>query len=279
MSARAGTLPGGARLSGPVADRKDHGSGVLGSAGRTAAKLLRQTRTRAKLGSLHLPITFQGFGRQTIVLPVPSGDAPPDPTTPEAGEPPEPLAHTRALRGRLGATERRLARLRHALERERQARALAGAALRDPQPLIEQLVADLTALSRRDETALRETVTAVLTAYGFQAAAADEHPARAAGEAAPVVPGWDRARIDALATRVLATHPEIGARRYVHLSLEGLARQGSLTAAQLAASADLTSPMAQRRVRLALEALAAVGVARREGQRFTLLPPGEISRV
>ena len=275
---RAGTPPGGARSSGPVADRRDHKSGVLGSAGRTAAKLLRQTRTRAKLGSLHLPITFQGFGRQTIVLPVSSGDSPPDPTTPKPGEPSPPLAHTRALRGRLGATERRLARLRHTLERERQARAMAGAALRDPQPLIEQLVADLSALPHQNGAALRETVTAVLTAYGFQATGPADHAVSATGgETAPVVPGWDRARIEALTTRILAAHPEIGARRYVHLSLEGLARQGSLTAAQLAAAADLTSPMAQRRIRLALEALAAAGVARREGQRFTLLPPGEVA--
>jgi len=171
-----------------------------------------------------------------------------------------------------------VARLRHALERERQARALADAALRDPQPLIEQLVADLTALPRRDEAALRETVSAVLSAYGFQATGAGDHAASATGgERAPVVPGWDRTRIEALTTHVLAAQPEIGARRYVHLSLEGLARQGTLTAAQLAAAADLTSPLARRRLRLALEALAAAGVARRDGLRFTLLPPGEVA--
>jgi hypothetical protein len=257
-----------------VAKKGDRETGVLGSAGRTAVKLLRQTRTRAKLGSLHLPITFQGFGRQAIVLPVPSGDdSPPEPTS-VPGELP-PLAHTRALRGRLGATERRVARLRHALERERQTRVLAGAALRDPQPLIEQLVADLTALPGRDEAALREAISTVLAAYGFQATTAGDQAASPANsEAAPVVPGWNRARIAALTTRLLAAHPEIGNRRYLHLSLEGLARQGSLTAAQLAASADLTSPLARHRLRLALEALTAAGVARRDGQRFTLLPPG-----
>ncbi|HVA90265.1 MAG TPA: hypothetical protein VNL71_10525 [Chloroflexota bacterium] len=258
-----------------MAEKGDRKTSVLGGAGRTAVKLLRQTRTRAKLGSLHLPINLQGFRRQAIVLPAPKGgDSQPD-STPDPVESPS-LAHTRALRVRLGATERRVARLRHALERERQARALAGAALRDPRPLIEQLVADLAALPPRDQTALRETIAAILAAYGFQVAAAGDRPASTTGgEAAPVTPGWDRARIEALTVRLLAAHPEIGGRRYLHLSLEALARQGSLTAAQLAASADLTSPLARHRLRLALEAIAAAGVARRDGPRFTLLHPGE----
>src|SRR5581483_7153550 len=104
-----------------------------------------------KLGSLHLPITLHGFRQQTILLPVPSGDLPArqEPAT-EPDAPAEPLAQTRALRGRLGATERRVARLRHALEREQQARALSGAALRDPRALIDQLAADLAALPHRD---------------------------------------------------------------------------------------------------------------------------------
>jgi len=248
---------------------------VLGSAGRTAVKLLRQTRTRAKLGSLHLPITLHGFRQQTILLPVPSGDLPArqKPAT-ELDAPIEPLAQTRALRGRLGATERRVARLRHALERERQARALSGAALRDPQTLIDQLAADLAALPYRDEAALRTTISTVLAAHGFQVTrSADEEQQTAPGKTAPVIPGWDRARIEALTDRVLAEHPDIGNRRYVHLSLEALARQGTLTAGQLAASAGMTSPMARHRLRLTLEALCAADLARQDGPRFVLLSP------
>lgn len=256
-----------------MAERPEQRPGILGSAGRTAAQLLRRTRTRAKLGSLHLPISFT-FRPQPILLPVPpEEEATPAPESPsEAGELP---AHTRALRGRLGASERRIARLRHALERERQARALAGAALQDPGPLIEQLVADLSALPEPTEGALRETIRAVLAAHGFGDATAT--PASEPGEAAPVVPGWHRARIEALTTSVLAAHPDIGGRRYLHLALEGLARQGNLTAAQLAASAALTSPLARHRLRLALEALVAEGMAQREGPRFSLLPPAGVS--
>jgi hypothetical protein len=249
---------------------------VLGSAGRTAVKLLRQTRTRAKLGSLHLPINLQGFRQQTILLPVPRGDESAAQAQPEVipGAPTEPLAQTRALRGRLGATERRVARLRHALERERQAQALSAAALRDPQSLIDQLTADLAALPDRNEATLRETIGLVLAAYGFQVASpAGEERQSNPGETAPVIPGWDRARLEALTARLLADYPDIGNRRYLHLSLEELARQGTLTAAQLAASSGMTSPMARHRLRLSLEALCAAGLAHQDGPRFVLLAP------
>ncbi len=249
---------------------------MLGNAGRTAVKLLRQTRTRAKLGSLHLPITLHGFRQQTILLPVPGGDntVPQAEPPTESERPTEPLAQTRALRGRLGSTERRVARLRHALERERQARALTGAALRDPQALIDQLAADLATLPDRDEAAIRRTIGAVLAAYGFQVAPpAGEEKQNDPGETAPVIPGWDRASLEALAARLLADHPDIGNRRYLHLTLEELARQGTITAVQLAAAAGMTSPMARHRLRLSLEALCSAGLARQDGPRFILLAP------
>jgi hypothetical protein len=267
---------GDGRSSGRLADQKDHRSGVLGNAGRTAVKLLRQTRTRAKLGSLHLPINLQSFRQQTIILPVPRGDDSAAQAQLEVAPdtPAEPLAQTRALRGRLGATERRVARLRHALERERQAQALSVAALRDPQALIDQLAADLVALPDRNEATLRETIGLVLAAYGFQVASlAGEKKQSNPGETAPVIPGWDRANIETLTARLLADYPDIGNRRYLHLSLEALARQGTLTAAQLAASVGMTSPMARHRLRLTLEALCASGLARQDGLRFVLLSP------
>jgi hypothetical protein len=266
---------GDGRSSGRLADRKDQRSGVLGNAGRTAVKLLRQTRTRAKLGSLHLPINLQSFRQQTILLPVPRADDSAAQARPEGASeaPTEPLAQTRALRGQLGATERRVARLRHALERERQAQALSAAALRDPQALIDQLTADLTALPNPNQATLRETIGAVLAAYGFQVASpAREEKQSKPGETAPVIPGWDRVSLEALTAGLLADYPDIGNRRYVHLGLEGLARQGTLTAAQLAASAGMTSPMARHRIRLSLEALCAAGLARQDGPRFILLP-------
>jgi hypothetical protein len=275
------TPPGSGPSSGHVADRKDRQPGVLGSAGRSAVQLLRRTGTRAKLGSLHLPLNLHGFRQQTIILASPRGEdaMPPVEVLPAESAPRiEPLAHTRALRGRLGATERRVARLRHALERERQARALTEAALRDPQPLIDQLAADLAAHPGRDEATLRGTIGSVLAAYGFQVAQPEGGLAQAGiGDPAPVVPGWNRARIEALTVRLQAERPDLGGRRYLYLSLEALARQGTLTAAQLAAAADLTSPMARHRLRLTLEALCDAGVARRDGPCFTLLPPAGIS--
>ena len=136
------------------------------------------------------------------------------------------------------------------------------------------MAADLAALPHRDEAALRETIGAVLAAYGFQVTQpAGEEKQTDPGETAPVIPGWDRASLEALAARLLADHPDIGNRRYLHLTLEALARQGTLTAAQLAASAGMTSPMARHRVRLTLEALCAAGLARQDGPRFNLLAP------
>jgi hypothetical protein len=254
---------------------------MLGSAGRSAVQLLRRTGTRAKLGSLHLPLNLHGFRQQTIVLATPRVDeaAPAVEMRPTDSAPPvEPLAHTRALRGRLGATERRVARLRHALERERQARALSGAVLQNPRPLIDQLAADLAAHPEWDEATLRETIGSVLAAYGFQVAKPEGGLGQAGiGDPTPVVPGWNRARIEALTIRLQAERPDLGGRRYLYLCLEALARQGTLTAAQLAAAADLTSPMARHRLRLTLEALCDAGVARRAGPRFTLLPSAGIT--
>ena len=118
----------------------------------------------------------------------------------------------------------------------------------------------------------------MLAAYGFQVAKPEGGVVQAGvGDPTPVVPGWNRARIEALTLRLQAERPELGGRRCIHLCLEALARQGTLTAAQLAAAADLTSPMARHRVRLTLEALYDAGVARRAGPRFTLLPPAGIA--
>ncbi len=261
-----------------VAEGSDRKPGVLGTAGRKAFKLLRQTRTRAKLGSLHLPISLHPLRQQPIVLPVSNTESPPVESTPGSLEADVPVEQTRALRSRLAVAERRTARLRYALERERQARALAGAALQRPEALIEQLVADLAALDRTDPGALREAVTSVLAAYGFRIPVPGEEavaPAAGAGgkDAPPSIPGWDRRRLQALTAQLLAERPNIGGRRYIYLSLEALVAQGSLTPAQLAGIAGLTSPLARHRLRLALEALCAAGIARQDGPRFVLVPP------
>jgi len=75
-----------------------------------------------------------------------------------------------------------------------------------------------------------------------------------------------------LVERVLAAQPEIGSARYVQLTLDALGRQGALSLLQLGTITGMTSPMARRRLRLAVEGLCAVGAVRAEGSRYILVP-------
>jgi hypothetical protein len=248
--------------------------GVLRAAGRATVSLLRETQRRAKLGSMHLPIALQPNHQQAIVLPL---GAPEEEVAAQA-EPvevaPPVTQETRALRSRLAAAERRIARLRHALERERQTTAQLQETIARPQVLIDHLVADLRGVDRQNEAAMRQTIATVLGAYGLKVRPNQPPPRldRDPGAELPTIPGWDQKRVQALVTQVLADRPEIGGPRYVQVSLAALAVQGRITPAQLATSIGVTSPVGRHRVRLALEGLCAAGVARREGTKFVFVP-------
>ena len=268
-------------------ERRD---GVLKTAGLGALTVLRKTRQRTKLSSLHLPIPLQPQRRQTIVLR--EGEPAPLPGGVEVGQavagsapvpfrtvPPPGADHRRALRSRRAASERRVAQLRHALERERQARAHALAAMARPEALIDQLVADLTGATAGD-AALRATVTRVLEGYGF--AAGQERPeAPPTGKGMPrradlpALPGWSHAELQAAAKRAQARQPEITGGD-VALCLQAVLHRGEVTPELVAREARLTSGLARRRVRLALEALAGVGVLVRHGSSYGLAPVGSV---
>ena len=53
-----------------MADQPKRGRGMLRAAGRATFSLLRETQKRAKLGSMHLPITLHPNHKQAIVLPL-----------------------------------------------------------------------------------------------------------------------------------------------------------------------------------------------------------------
>ena len=288
--------------------------GVLRSAGHGALTVLRRTTLRAKLGSLHLPLDLHPGRQRTILLP-PSpatagdgqleGELPDHGTTDASGGVAPPAASERdaattavgmrALRSRLGASERRVARLRQALERERRARQQGAATLIAPERLIEQLVADLHQTGASSPELLHATVTRVLAAHGIAASGVPASgAARGAGYATgsagppgiggartepalPVLPGWDPARLAAIVA-ALTRQPEIGGVRTLHLALCSMACGDPLGAAEAAKQAGLTSAMARHRMRLALEGLCAAGVLRRQGERFALRAPNDRER-
>ena len=143
--------------------------------------------------------------------------------------------------------------------------------------MIDQLVADLRPVERQNETAMRQAIASVLGAHGFKLPQ-NRPPPRLdhdPGAELPAIPGWDRQRVQAIIAQILAGNPDIGGPRYLQVSLAALAAQGHITAAQLAISIGVTSPVGRRRVRLALEALCASGMARREGPKFVFIaaPP------
>ncbi|MDB5075836.1 MAG: hypothetical protein JWO42_2015 [Chloroflexi bacterium] len=248
------------------------------SAGRSAVALLRTTGHRAKLGSLHLPISLHPLRQQPIVLPSSPLEPVSDADEPRHGSG---VADTstlhrevRALRSRLAVAERRNARLRHALQRERLAFERANAMVRNPASLIDHLVADLSADGQRGEDALRQTVTSVLGAYGFGVTTSEPQevgaPPAVTASATPSIPGVDRPRLQAITKQLLDAQPEIGSPRYVQLPLDALAQQGALTQAQIAKTTNMGSPLARRRLRLALEGLCRAGVTRFDGSRYHL---------
>ena len=93
-------------------DERKRGGGMLRAAGRATFSLLRETQKRAKLGSMHLPIALHPRQPQPIVLPLGA----PEEVIAAQAEPveaaPPVTQETRALRSRLAASERRIARLR-----------------------------------------------------------------------------------------------------------------------------------------------------------------------
>jgi hypothetical protein len=269
--------------------RKGAGPAVLRSAGRTALSVLRHTKQRAKLSTLHLPLDLHPIRQRSILLPPASADSVPAHEGADIAAPAMPAgeAHprralageeTRALRSRLGLAERRVLRLRQTLDRERRARAQAATAIAQPRQLIDHLVADLSQIDAGDGDALRGTVTQVLGAYGFMVSTDESPPEEQRqarlpldGAALPAIPGWDRVRLRAAVDEILARHPETNA-RYVTLALTALVRDGAASPATIAKAAGFTSALARHRTRVALDGLCAMGIARREGERCALGP-------
>lgn len=226
-----------------------------------ARHLLRRTRTLAEQASQRLPrgatTTVPEAGDERITLaPPPIAPAGASVTAPD---------DTALLRARLERAEHAAAWLRARLRAER------GRAAATPRVNATALTADLTRdLSRLrayDAASVGQVVRRVLSAHGLPA---HDRPASPKYGAAPAtVPGWTRARQEAVAALVIARAPEVSSPLYVHQALALSARQGGALA-RLTRASGLDSAMSKRRLRLALDALVALGALTLRDGVYTL---------
>ncbi len=252
-----------------TAERADFVRGTATRAERVARRLLRRTRSLAQRASQRLPIGSASILSEphdahiTLVLPapVPAPMSVPDatPASPAGSE--RGQADERAvLRARLARAEHAAAWLRARLRAERLRRA--GAPRLDADALAADLTRDLSRLRTYDAEAVGRVVRRVLSAHGLPVRiAVPARPGRsvAVSNTPTVMPDWPRARQEAVAAQALARAPEVSHPRYVYQALALVASNGSGTLAQLTRASGLDSAMGKRRLRLAIDALVALG--------------------
>lgn len=231
----------------------DTGSAVLGAAtraGGVAKRLLRRTRLLAS----HAPRKLPG-----VPLAEPAGAADGHITLilPEAPTRTEEMAHELTeLRARTERAEHAAAWLRARLRAERsRQRSL-------PHLDVARLTTDLTHELARTYGAHPDVVGRIvqrtLAAHGLPIdRRAIERPSGGATLPEPLF--WPRGQQEALAQQVVERAPEIADPAYVHRAVALLARRGRLTLPELMRAAGFESAMARRRLRLAVEAMTALG--------------------
>jgi len=265
-------------------------------AGAMARHLLRRTRLLAQRASQTLPST--GDDRITLALSeatfVPRPDDGDDVLIPapvfiEATGRREMAARLDDLLLRVERAEAAAAWLRARLRAER-------ARARDRQKtphgfdvatLRADLTHGLTQLRAHDAGAVGRVVDAVLLAHGAPLAPArppEPRQTRLRAEAkkrgsglpsTPPPPGWTQGQLRATTARVLRHSPEIGVDpAYVENALALVVRLGRPTLSDLLRAAGYESPMARRRLRLAVEGLAAVGALVHHSDRYGVAPQG-----
>lgn len=231
---------------------------VATRAGGVARRLLRRTRLLSRRAPRRQPM------------------APgPDPITPDGGRivsamPDAPMAAVSPD----GAAARELEELRRRAERAEHAAAWLRVRLRaeragakapprlDVPALAADLTRDLARLYAAHPDIVRQIVQRTLAAHGLPISSFDTP--RGAPMADLTV--WTQAQQDLLAQQVLARAPEVSDPAYVYRALAALTRRGRQTLPALTSAAGLDSAMARRRLRLAVEALAALGaLAKRDG--------------
>lgn len=194
-------------------------------------------------------------------------------------------AHEReatALRWRAARAEHSAAWLRARLRAERGRQA--APPVIDAAALAADLARDLAKLPAHHQEAVLRVVRRRLAEYGLPVPGEAPRPAAEGARAGTArglsnearggpgnlarggpggptldLPGWTTKEQEDVAARVLARVPEVADPAYVYRALDQVARQGRCTPAQLLNASGLSSPMARRRLRLAVEALDALG--------------------
>jgi len=216
-----------------------------------ARRLLRRTRTLAEQASHHLPRGASTTppdavaGRVTLALPPVAAPARASVAAPD---------DMALLRARLERAEHAAAWLRARLRSERRRKAATPRV--DAAALAADLTRDLSRLRAYDTAAVGQVVRRVLSTHGLPVHDRPASPKHGATSA--TVPGWTRAQQDAVAARVIARAPEVSSPLYAHQALILAAGQGG-TLARLTRASGLDSAMSKRRLRLALDALVALG--------------------
>jgi len=226
-----------------------------------ARRLLRRTRSLAEQTSHHLPrgattaSSGAGDGHITIALP------PAPPVSASVAAPDD----TALLRARLERAEYAAAWLRARLRSERRRGVVTPRV--DAAALAADLTRDLARLRAYDTASIGQVVRRVLSAHGLPV---HDRPVSLKHGAAPAtVPGWSRAQQEAVAARVIARAPEVSSPLYVHQALTLASGQGG-TLARLTRASGLDSAMSKRRLRLALDALVALGALTLRDEVYTL---------
>lgn len=236
-------------------ERADIVRGAAVRAERVARRLLRRTRSLAQQASQRLPLgspsplspsTGSTGKHMTLVLPAPSPQA----------DAQELAAEVVLLRARLERSEHAAAWLRARLRAERMRR-MATPTL-DADAVAAGLTRDLAGLRAHDAEAIGRAVRRVLTAHGLPVRTQAARGAAGGQDTAPL-PGWSREQQEAVAAQALARAPEVANPLYVHRALALVAVHGSGTLAHLTRMSGFDSAMGKRRLRLAIDALVALG--------------------
>jgi len=263
-----------------TAERTDFVRGAATRAERAGRRLLRRTHSLARQVSQR---AARRLPSGSTSIPSQPNDAPITPVSSVPVPVPVPVPATgneharadeRAALAALAALQARLARAEHAtawlrarLRAERLRRA--GAPRLDADALAADLTRDLSRLRTYDAEAVGRVVRRVLSTHGAPVrTAVQARPDRtgAVGATPAAIPDWPRARQEAVAARVLAHAAEVSHPRYVYQALALIAGHGGGTLAHLTRASGLDSAMGKRRLRLAIDALVALGaLALRDG--------------
>lgn len=244
-----------------------------------ARRLLRRTHLLAHRASRTLPVvpTVEAppsdDGHLTLSLAPLELTLPAAPKSIEQEGVPSAERELAEWRQRAVRAEHAAAWLRARLRAER-ARAAAPPEI-DAAALAADLARDLSRLSSHHQEAVLRVVRRRLADYGFPVPvppAPPEQPRRGVGSVAPALdlPGWPAGALEVVTKLVLARAPEVADSAYVTRALELVTRRGRTTLATLWSDAGLAAPMSRRRLRLAVEALAALGALTEQRGMYSL---------